>query len=261
MPPRPRDLDDVLVSRVVSEIHGVLMHEVGKGDAMRLRRLLAEIGPPLVGILGVLVVWALVAAATDTAAIPTPAAVWSAFINGMRDGIDPGGRHPNPRPARVLVRRRGGVRRGAWPGARAQRVRAPSDPPTRRCAPDHSVRGVGPACSDLVRRHGARRGVRRDRRLVPGDDARDAAGDPPSSTALRARRAHPRRHRVVAVPDGHLSRGTSGRDGRAPASVGVRVEGADGGRADRRHGRHGRARASARRAEATTSRHCSPRSA
>ena len=31
--PRPRDLDDVLVTRVVSEIHGVLMDEVGKGDA------------------------------------------------------------------------------------------------------------------------------------------------------------------------------------------------------------------------------------
>jgi NitT/TauT family transport system ATP-binding protein len=30
--PRPRDLDDVLVTRVVSEIHGVLMDEVGKGD-------------------------------------------------------------------------------------------------------------------------------------------------------------------------------------------------------------------------------------
>ncbi len=31
--PRPRDLDDVLVTRVVSEIHDVLMHEVGNGDA------------------------------------------------------------------------------------------------------------------------------------------------------------------------------------------------------------------------------------
>ena len=30
--PRPRDLDDVLVTRVVSEIHGMLMDEVGKGD-------------------------------------------------------------------------------------------------------------------------------------------------------------------------------------------------------------------------------------
>jgi NitT/TauT family transport system ATP-binding protein len=28
--PRPRNLDDALVSRVVSEIHEVLMHEVGK---------------------------------------------------------------------------------------------------------------------------------------------------------------------------------------------------------------------------------------
>ena len=31
--PRPRDLDHVLVTRVVSEIHDVLMHEVGNGDA------------------------------------------------------------------------------------------------------------------------------------------------------------------------------------------------------------------------------------
>jgi NitT/TauT family transport system ATP-binding protein len=31
--PRPRNLDDVLVTRVVSEIHGVLMDEVGKGGA------------------------------------------------------------------------------------------------------------------------------------------------------------------------------------------------------------------------------------
>ena len=31
--PRPRDLDDVLVARVVSEIHGLLMREVDKGGA------------------------------------------------------------------------------------------------------------------------------------------------------------------------------------------------------------------------------------
>lgn len=34
--PRPRDLDDVLVARVVSEIHGLLMREVGKGVAREM---------------------------------------------------------------------------------------------------------------------------------------------------------------------------------------------------------------------------------
>jgi hypothetical protein len=31
--PRPRDLDDALVARVVSEIHEVLMREVNKGES------------------------------------------------------------------------------------------------------------------------------------------------------------------------------------------------------------------------------------
>jgi NitT/TauT family transport system permease protein len=47
---------------------------------------LAEIGPPLVGIAGVVVVWALVAAAADSPSIPSPAAVWRAFLDGVRDG-------------------------------------------------------------------------------------------------------------------------------------------------------------------------------
>jgi NitT/TauT family transport system ATP-binding protein len=34
--PRPRDLDDVLVARVVSEIHGLLMEEVDKGVAREM---------------------------------------------------------------------------------------------------------------------------------------------------------------------------------------------------------------------------------
>jgi NitT/TauT family transport system ATP-binding protein len=34
--PRPRDLDDVLVARVVSEIHGLLMREVDKGVAREM---------------------------------------------------------------------------------------------------------------------------------------------------------------------------------------------------------------------------------
>lgn len=51
-----------------------------------MRRALAEIGPPLVGIAGVIVVWAVIAAATDTTAIPSPVAVWDAFVHGVRDG-------------------------------------------------------------------------------------------------------------------------------------------------------------------------------
>ena len=51
-----------------------------------MRRALAEIGPPLVGIAAVVLVWAVVAATTDTTAIPSPAAVWEAFVVGVRDG-------------------------------------------------------------------------------------------------------------------------------------------------------------------------------
>jgi NitT/TauT family transport system permease protein len=51
-----------------------------------MRKALAEIGPPLVGVAGVIVVWAVVAATTDSAAIPSPAAVWDAFMVGVRDG-------------------------------------------------------------------------------------------------------------------------------------------------------------------------------
>jgi NitT/TauT family transport system permease protein len=65
---------------------------------MRPRRVLAEIGPPLVGIGVLLVVWAIVAAATDSSAIPSPAAVWSAFLDGVRDGSLPRA------AARTLVR-------------------------------------------------------------------------------------------------------------------------------------------------------------
>ena len=56
---------------------------------MRPRRVLAEIAPPLAGVVGVIVVWAVVAAAADSTAIPSPAAVWQAFLDGMRDGTLP----------------------------------------------------------------------------------------------------------------------------------------------------------------------------
>jgi NitT/TauT family transport system permease protein len=38
---------------------------------------------------GAVVVWWIVAAATDSSAIPSPAAVWSAFVEGVRDGTIP----------------------------------------------------------------------------------------------------------------------------------------------------------------------------
>jgi sulfonate transport system permease protein len=55
----------------------------------RARWVARELGPPLAGITGLLVVWALVAAVTTTASIPSPADVWRAFLDGMRDGSIP----------------------------------------------------------------------------------------------------------------------------------------------------------------------------
>lgn len=52
----------------------------------RARWLAREIGPPLVGIAGAIVVWTILAATTS---IPSPAAVWSAFVDGIRDGTLP----------------------------------------------------------------------------------------------------------------------------------------------------------------------------
>jgi NitT/TauT family transport system permease protein len=55
----------------------------------RARWLAEELGPPLAGIAGAIAVWALVAAATDSSAIPSPAVVWSAFLEGVRNGTIP----------------------------------------------------------------------------------------------------------------------------------------------------------------------------
>jgi NitT/TauT family transport system permease protein len=55
----------------------------------RARWLARELGPPIVGIAGAIAIWAVIAAATDSAAIPSPAVVWSAFVDGMRDGTLP----------------------------------------------------------------------------------------------------------------------------------------------------------------------------
>jgi NitT/TauT family transport system permease protein len=55
----------------------------------RARWLVRELGPPVAGVLGVLLVWAVVAAATETAAVPSPTTVWAAFVAGVRDGSIP----------------------------------------------------------------------------------------------------------------------------------------------------------------------------
>ena len=55
----------------------------------RARWLVEELGPPLAGVVGLLAIWAIVAAVTDSAGIPSPSVVWSAFLVGMRDGTLP----------------------------------------------------------------------------------------------------------------------------------------------------------------------------
>jgi NitT/TauT family transport system permease protein len=54
-----------------------------------VRRVWEEVGPPLVGVVAVVILWAMVAAVTDTNAVPSPAAVWGAFVDGVRDGTIP----------------------------------------------------------------------------------------------------------------------------------------------------------------------------
>jgi NitT/TauT family transport system permease protein len=54
-----------------------------------MRRWASELGPPLLGVAALLLVWALVAAATDTSSIPGPPAVWSALRSGFADGSIP----------------------------------------------------------------------------------------------------------------------------------------------------------------------------
>jgi NitT/TauT family transport system permease protein len=55
----------------------------------RARWIGKEFGPPLAGIAGLIVVWAVVAAATTSSAIPSPIAVWDDFVAGMKDGTIP----------------------------------------------------------------------------------------------------------------------------------------------------------------------------
>src|SRR6266550_1356393 len=55
----------------------------------RARWLAKELAPPLAGVVGVIPIWAIVSAVTDSTAIPSPSTVWSAFLAGMRDGTLP----------------------------------------------------------------------------------------------------------------------------------------------------------------------------
>ena len=84
---RPRKLDDVLVARVVSEIHDLLIGQLE--EELVVKRWASELGPPLLGIAVLLVVWAVVAATTDTSAIPSPADTWAALRDGIADGSIP----------------------------------------------------------------------------------------------------------------------------------------------------------------------------
>jgi NitT/TauT family transport system permease protein len=52
----------------------------------RARWVARELGPILAGIVGLLVVWALVAVVVDSSSVPSPLAVWRAFLDGLRAG-------------------------------------------------------------------------------------------------------------------------------------------------------------------------------
>jgi NitT/TauT family transport system permease protein len=54
-----------------------------------VRRWASELGPPLLGVASLLIVWAVVAAATETASIPGPAQTWTALRDGIADGTIP----------------------------------------------------------------------------------------------------------------------------------------------------------------------------
>jgi len=51
-----------------------------------MRRVAHEVLPPLAGIAGLIVVWAVIAATTSTTSIPSPLAVSDALVDGLRAG-------------------------------------------------------------------------------------------------------------------------------------------------------------------------------
>jgi sulfonate transport system permease protein len=54
-----------------------------------VRRLAKELGPPLAGVAGLVLVWAIVASLVSSDTVPTPSEVWSAFTRGVSDGTIP----------------------------------------------------------------------------------------------------------------------------------------------------------------------------
>jgi NitT/TauT family transport system permease protein len=54
-----------------------------------VKRALKEIGPPLAGILGLIAVWWVASALTNSRALPSPAMVWTAFVHGVKNGTIP----------------------------------------------------------------------------------------------------------------------------------------------------------------------------
>jgi NitT/TauT family transport system permease protein len=51
-----------------------------------VKRWASELGPPLLGIAALVLLWAIVAAATDTSSFPGPAEVWTSLRDGFTDG-------------------------------------------------------------------------------------------------------------------------------------------------------------------------------
>lgn len=51
-----------------------------------MKRWASELGPPLLGIAALVLLWAIVAAATDTSSFPGPAEVWTSLRDGFTDG-------------------------------------------------------------------------------------------------------------------------------------------------------------------------------
>lgn len=54
-----------------------------------MKRVVRELGPPLAGVAGLIVIWGLVSRLVSASTLPSPATVWSAFLHGMSDGTIP----------------------------------------------------------------------------------------------------------------------------------------------------------------------------
>jgi NitT/TauT family transport system permease protein len=54
-----------------------------------VKRVARELAPPLAGVAGLLLVWAIVASFVSPATVPSPSEVWSAFIRAVSDGAIP----------------------------------------------------------------------------------------------------------------------------------------------------------------------------